>query len=53
MNAFYYLFDIIRGPGEEESSFPTRTVLITSLDSSVTVTELKSVFDQYGDIVVS
>ncbi|ODN03900.1 hypothetical protein Ocin01_02796, partial [Orchesella cincta] len=42
-----------RGPGEEESSFPTRTVLITSLDSSVTVSELKSAFDQYGDIVVS
>lgn len=33
--------------------YPTRTVLITGLDASVTSAELQSVFVQYGEIVVS
>lgn len=52
----FFCFGMFRGPGEEESSFPTRTVLITfptPLESGVSVAELKSVFEQYGDIVVS
>ena len=48
--------NICRGLGEDEPtsvSFPTRTVLITGLDATITPLELKAAFDQYGDIVVS
>ncbi|XP_035714893.1 protein split ends isoform X4 [Folsomia candida] len=53
--------DIIGGQDEENRllvedeptsvGYPTRTVLITGLDATVTSAELQAVFDQYGDIV--
>lgn len=48
-------FLLLRSISEDEPSsvgYPTRTVLITSLDSGITDSELRSAFDQYGDIVV-
>ena len=52
----YTEYFVCRGLGDDEPSsvsYPTRTVLITGLDAAVTPAELRTAFDQYGDIVVS
>lgn len=47
-----YCYRLLVDDGPTSVGYPTRTVLITGLDVSVTSAELQAAFDQYGDIVV-
>lgn len=53
LHVFLYFRNRLFGDDGLSTNTPSRTVLVTGLDPSITAADLRKTFEQYGDILVS